>query len=65
MEVVTKVLQYKEDCSEEVAGENAERVYPDYGSNDIRDAIRISRLADAYEEIHRVIESLERKRGTS
>ena len=59
LEVVTKVLNDKEDCSEQVAAEIADRVYHEYDSDDIRDAIRVSRMVDAPEEVEGVITALQ------
>lgn len=62
IKVVTGVLIQKEDRDEEMAERIAERVYHEYDSKDVRDAIRISRMADDEEELDKVVSALKKHR---
>lgn len=51
----------KEDVDESIARDIAEKVWNELGSKDIRDVIKVARLAGSIEEIHFVVKMLHKQ----
>lgn len=58
LQVVENVLVDQEEIGRDMAEKIAVKVYEEYGSDDIRDAVRLARMAQDSDDVDRLIEAL-------